>query len=184
MALATIEDLENRLERTFDEGSPARARAAALLDDASAAVIAETGQTFATGERTVRLRARGRKVRLPRPASDVSEVLSVGDGGDALDFTWYAGTVIDLASIPLEGWVDVTFTVDEVPAIVVAVVCQMVGRALGVKPDESGVQSESVGDYSYTVGAAAAAGAVGMLPDERRALRGLGPVGSTIALDG
>lgn len=184
MALATVEQLEARLGRALEDPSPERTRATALLDDASAVVIAETGRDFAVGEQTVRLRARGKKVRLPRAASAVSEVVGVGDDPSALEFTWYAGTVVDLAAVPLEGWVDVTFTVGEVPAVVVAVVCQMAARALGVKPDDAGVQSESVGGYSYTVGAAAAAGAVGMLPDERRALRALGPLGSTIALGG
>lgn len=176
-ALATKAQLEERLGRALT--TQEAKRAPALLDDASAAVRSITGALTA-GSQTVRVRARGGLVRLRRAPTAVAAVADVD--GNALEFTWYAGTQITLAAVPLGGYVDVTFTAGAVPKIVVAVVCQMVLRALGVNPDDTAYQQESVGDYSRTVGAAAAAGAIGMLASEEDQLRKLGPVGGMAAL--
>lgn len=166
--LATTADLEARLGR--DLTAEEAARAPSLLVDASGAVRLRARQPLTEATSTARLRARGTKVRLPRrPTTAVDAVADVE--GNALDFTWYAGQVVTLSAVPLGGWVDVTYTHgyavgDDRLAPIVGVVCAMVFRALGVKPTEVGYQSESVGGYSYTVGAAAAAGAVGMLEAE------------------
>lgn len=59
---------------------------------------------------------------------------------------------------------------DEMPVDVASVIYQITGRALGRAADETGLTQESIGSYSYSVGAAAAAGTAGMLPDERAVL--------------
>lgn len=59
---------------------------------------------------------------------------------------------------------------DEVPPAVAAVAAQIVARAWGVQPSDAGIAQESLGSYSYSVGAAAAAGPLGWLNDERAIL--------------
>ena len=60
-----------------------------------------------------------------------------------------------------------------------AVVCQIAARAFGRPADQTGVSSETIGQYSYQVGGAAAAGPVGMLADERAVLDRYRRVGGT-----
>lgn len=59
---------------------------------------------------------------------------------------------------------------DPIPDSVIGVVCQVAARALDVAGDDATVQSESVGSYSYSMGAAAASGAFGLLLGERQIL--------------
>lgn len=179
-ALASRSDLEARLGRAL-AGDDAT-RADALLDDASAAVRAYTGQTFEAGSSTVRVRARGRSVRLAqRPVTAVSAVKDV-DGND-VGFDWYAGSTFTIDAAPLGGWLDVTYDHGgAIPDVVKAVVCQVAGRAFGSKAEQAGYTSESVGGYSYAVGTAAAAGPLGLLDDERRALDPYRVVGTSAVL--
>ncbi len=181
-ALATLDDLEVRLGTApADED-----RAAAVLDDVSATIRAYTGQEFTlVTDDEVRLRVRGGSVRLPqRPVVDVTSVLSTE--ATELVFQWDSGEVVHLAGFmqaaiysfevepfrTSDPWVDVTYShgYETVPADVVSVACQMAGRAYGRTSDTSGVTQESIAGYSYSVGAAAAAGPMGMLADERRIL--------------
>lgn len=189
-SLASVSDLLTRLGRDMDDTEQARAQA--LLDDASAAVRGYTGQEITRTVETVRVTPPRRgPVRLPqRPVNDVTAVASVL--GVAQQFLWdginlyvgdfVAGVVINLAEAYYDGGryyghrrrqpIDVT--VDHgfasIPGDIVAVVCQMAGRALGRSVEDSGVQQEALGGYSYTTGVAAAAGGLGMLNDERRVL--------------
>jgi hypothetical protein len=186
--LATVTDLEDRLGRALDAVEVVRANA--LLEDASATVRAYTGQQFGAATSTVRLQVRGGKVRLPqRPVTAVTGIDNMS--GAAVEFTWYAGQTISLGTeainswelepIGEQAWVDVTYTHGQadVPADIVGVVCQMVGRALGTPADQTGYSSESIGTYSYSVGAATAAGAAGLMNDERAVLdRYRQPIGS------
>ena len=163
-----MDDLAGRLGRALSTAESDRAEL--LLADASAAVRSYTGQQLGLGEATSRLRVKDGAVRLPqRPVIDVTAVADT-DGND-LDVTWVAGDRIALTGTTAE-WVDVTYSFgyEEVPSEIVAVVCQIAGRAFGRPPDETGMQSETIGQYSYTVGAAAAAGGLGMLADERAVL--------------
>jgi hypothetical protein len=77
--------------------------------------------------------------------------------------------------------VDVTYTAgyDDVPADVVAVVVQIALRAFGVNAEQTGLQSESIAGYSYSVGSAAASGGLGMLQAEREVLDRYRIVGGT-----
>lgn len=186
--LANVDDLETRLGRTLTATEGPRAEA--LLDDASAAVRGYTGQQITRPEpddddarvSTTRLKVNGGTVRLPqRPVTAVTAVADTN--GNNVLFTWYAGEVIQVAPNVPDSWawvpwvngiayVDVTYAhgYDEVPGDIVAVVCQMAARALGQAPDDSGKTSETIAGYSYTVGTAAASGAVGLLPDEKAVL--------------
>lgn len=180
-SLASIDDLEARLGRTVDNEDQAQA----ALDDASAAIRAYTGQQFDLVEDDqVRLRARKGAVSLPqRPVVDVTAVANVDTG--SVEFTWDAGSSVTLAGFdalrtfevepyrnarPL--YVDVTYShgYETVPADIVAVTCQVAGRALGRTPDATAVTQESIAGYSYSVSGAAASGALGFTLPERQVL--------------
>lgn len=179
--LASIEDLQGRLGRDLTGADLARAEL--LLADASAAVRSHTGQEISSRSSTARLQVRDGRVRLPqRPVTDVTAVDNVD--GVAQIFTWYGGDVLELnggyglvnGPWPWGNygtvWLDVTYDhgYEEIPGEIVAIVCQIAARAFGTTPDDSGYTQEGIGNYSYQVGAAAAAGAVGLLADERRIL--------------
>lgn len=178
-ALAIAGDLETLLQRTFTE--PEAAAADLLLVLASAAIRSYTGQEFTLTTTTARLKVRGNKVRLPQaPVSAVSAVTSVDAA--VLSFTWYGGPQVTVsapgssfdvdAAYGCHTYVDVTYThgYATVPDDIRAVVLQVAGRAFGTAADQTGVQSESIGSYSYSVGGAAASGAVGLLAGERAIL--------------
>jgi hypothetical protein len=193
--LASIYDLSARIGRDFTDDTQI-VRINVLLADASAAVRTYTGLEFTAAEATVRLKVGDGRVRLPqRPVNAVSAV--VDTNGNAVNFTWDAGEVVTVAvNVPdawaweawRNGlrWVDVTYSYgyDEVPGDIIAIVCQMAARAFGLPADESGIQSETVAGYSRTNGSVAAAGAIGMLPEEKAALERYRnkPAGKTIML--
>lgn len=175
--LATVADLEARLGRSLDAAEVIRAEA--LLAGASARVRSYTGQQFEQTTTTARLRVRNGRVRLPqRPVTAVTAVADVD--ANAINFTWHAGD--SLTGFGRTGWVDVTYTHGYVaiPDDVIEVVCQMALRAFGVAADAGGYASESIDDYSYSVGTVAASGAVGMLDQDRAALAPYRRLGGTI----
>lgn len=180
-ALASVDDLESRLGRQLDP--PEAQRAAALLDDASAAVRAYTGQQISAAETTQRLRVVNGEIRLPqRP---VDEVTAIDDAdGNPVAFSWWFGDRALLIG-PYPEWVDVTYTHGyvEVPAEIVGLVCNQVARSLGNAPDQTGYTQEQIGQYSYTIGPAAAAGPFGLLNDERAVLDRYRRVGGVVRMD-
>lgn len=176
-ALATLAQLQARLSTDISNTT----RAMFLLDDASAAVRAYTGQDFTQATTTERLKVKRGKVRLPqRPVTAVSAVEDVNN--NTILFEWTAGDRVKIqpnldrfSYVPWqEGieWVDVTYThgYTTVPDDIVMVVCQIAGRAYGTSPDASAMGSEGIGSYSYSTGGAAASGAAGMLAPERAVL--------------
>lgn len=176
--LATVADLEARLGR--DLSATEIARAEALLAGASARVRVYTGQQFEQATTTDRLRVRAGRIRLPqRPVTAVSAIADVD--GNVIDFSWYSGALISGLGVRRE-WVDVTYTHGYVviPDDVVEVVCQIALRAFGTPAESSGITQESIGSYSYSVGPVAAAGAVGLLNEERSALDPYRRIGGTI----
>lgn len=180
--LATTADLAARLGRALT--AEETTRATPLLRDASAVARREAGRPFtaAAGD-TARVRVRGLKLRLPKvPVTAVDTIADVD--GNPLDFTYDAGDVVTLSAIPLRGWVDVTYDhgYAEIPDDVVGAVCSAVLRTLGVSPMETGYQSETVEGYAYTVGAAAASGAVGFLDAELAVFRAYKRVGGMARL--
>lgn len=180
-ALATIADVEARLARDLTGAD--ETRMGRLLIDASAAVRGYTGQLFDVVSETLRMKARTGVLRLPqRPVTAVAAVEDPDD--NAVSFEWWGDDRVYVGGLtPLNQWeingrrspvtyLDVTYThgYAAVPADIVAVVCQMAMRAYGVDATDSGKTSESITNYSYSTGGAAAAGGVGMLSDERAVL--------------
>lgn len=176
-SLATIADVEVRIGRSFSEQDDIE-RVQALLDDASAAVRTYTRRQFGSGTFTRRVRLRDGRARLSYAVTDVTSVVNLN--GDAVTYSWDGLNVVATGSgferfdldVAPSFVVDVTYTYDSgpVPEVIVAVVCQMAARAYGVKADQTGVQQQSIAGYSYSVGAAAAAGGVGMLDSEKALL--------------
>lgn len=175
--LADVDDVAVRVGRAFT--SDETARVAALIDDASAAVRLFCGQRWETGTVAVRRRVRYGRVRLSQ--RDVASVTSVQDvDGNDVAYEWDGLDVVAVSPVAtsfltdrlLDGTVvDVTYEVTStVPPAVRAVVCQVAARAFGRPSDSTGLQSESIQGYSYSVGAAAAAGPLGLLSDERATL--------------
>lgn len=187
-SLATVDDLNARFALDVDTG-----RAATLLDDASAAIRAYTGQQFTAATSTHRFKVRhvtlenggygSHMARLrQRPVTAVTAAKSVS--GLDIPFVWDGEERVYLWTTlygPSGGWeyglprvlhnrVDITYThgYDQVPDVVVAVCCSMAARALSV-PADQGLIQETIGDYSYRR-SQPVGGAVGMLPDERAAL--------------
>lgn len=190
--LATVADLEARLGRSLDATETARVEA--LLAGASARVRSYTGQQFELTTTTDRVRARSGRLRLPqRPVVAVSALADMN--GNDIMFTWHAGNDILMGTSgypvrhPIEDawyrhhdWVDVTYThgYTDIPADVVEVVCQIALRAFGTPSETAGIVQESIGSYSYSVGPVAAAGATGLLNEERAALDPYRRIGGTI----
>lgn len=163
-ALATFEQLSARLPAatTVEES-----RAAALLVDATGAFRRKSRQLFefVEDDEIVRPATLG-VVRLPqRPVVEVTEVTDF-DTDEDVAFLWLPGA--DTITVDPRRAVTITYShgYEAIPDDVVAVICQMVARALGVDPTEAGTTQEAVVGYSVTTGSAAAAGAVGMLPEE------------------
>lgn len=176
--LATVSDLAKRLGR--DLSASDEERADLLLQDASAAVRNYTGQQFTLGQTTITAFPRNGRIRLgQRPIVSIDDVVDADAnplshqlvGKDSVQ----VGVTIDewQRNGSYRGAVTVTYThgyEDGPPDTIVGIVCQIAGRALGRPADSAGLTGESIEGYSYTVGTAAASGAFGMLPDERRTL--------------
>lgn len=163
--LIGLSDLEDRLGHEVHNAT----QALAVIADVSAVIEAYTGRTFATTEATVTLPVRCGVVTLPH--GPVSEVASVLDADDVeLEFTWTAGRTVEVSGCSGEVTVTYTYGWEFVPPAIVAVAAQMAGRALGTNPAETGIQQESLGSYSVTIGSAAASGPLGVLPHERAVL--------------
>jgi len=191
--LATVADVEDRLGRAVSDEDE-RLRLEALLRDASAAVRAYTGRQWLTGTVTTSFRPRSDFVKVPNVTSITSVVNPVTnlavpyqyDGVDRL-YIWPAlyRDAFDYDWVGMPSTVVVTYVADDpAPDAVVAVVCQMAARAFGLSPLDSGHQQESIAGYSYSVGTAAAAGAVGMLQGERDVLDLYRAVGGNIWVGG
>lgn len=193
--LATTDDLTARLGRDLTDTETTQAEA--LLAGASARVRTYTGQDFTLVEDdTVQVKVRNGVARLPqRPVLAVAGVTNLESA--ALVFTWLGDDRVRLSPLIDSPWVyepyrnpipEAIFTYDhgyaegEIPADVVDVVCSMVARTMARGPDSGAIQSESIAGYSYSLGAAAAAGTVGFLNDERAALDVYRRRGATIRL--
>jgi hypothetical protein len=186
--LATPQDLAQVMARdlTADE----QTRASKLLAIASARVRTYTGRNFTQVTETVRLRVRDGRVRLPQsPVTAVSAVAV--PAGTAIAFSWVAGEVVDcnpgtLNAFELEPfrtrlqWVDVTYThgYTTVPADVVGIVCDIAASALSSPPEESGVQTETLGPFSTSYGSSYPGG-VRLTQAQRDALGSYMTVGAT-----
>lgn len=179
--LATVSDLEILLQRTFTLAEAAAAEL--LLTLTSSAIRSYTGQQFTYTTTTARIRPRNGKLRLPqRPVVAVTEVTTTDATPAAVTFEWDGFGTVSMTSgfdsFQTNGYgygcgpylVTYTHGYVSVPDDIRAVALQVAGRAFGTAADQTGVQSESIGSYSYSVGGAAASGAVGLLAGERAIL--------------
>jgi len=187
MPLATVADLEARYGTLTDDQ---RARADALLADASAKIRVYTGQNFdLTLGDVITLRPVGTTVRLPqRPVRAVHQVVAVGgtssipditlpsgawtwDGIDLVD-VWPTNTgwILNLPEVWLEGYPPDTYRItydhgyDTTPDDVIAVCCSMALRVLTSPTQVEGLQSERIGQYSYQYGQGAGGQSPGLTP--------------------
>lgn len=165
-SLASLSDLGVRLGLDLTGNT----RAQALLDDASATVRDFCGQPFAVSANVTYTAVPCRGV-ITVPYGPVTAVASVKTAaGVTVTHTWASGRsiTVDDTCAPLTAtysWGSAT-----VPATVKAVVCQIAGRAYGTNAAEGGTTSETIGQHSITTGVIAAAGPVGLMPDEEARL--------------
>lgn len=177
--LASVNDLAIYLQREFTAEESTTAEL--LLDLVSAAIRSYTGQTITLVEDdTVTLKVKGCAVRLPQ--HPVVAVTAIESAGIDVLHTWTGGPQVWLAgSLPVvnlssdrrsPSYVQVTYShgYAAIPGDIRAVALQVAGRAFGTTADHTGVQSENIGGYAYSVGGAAASGAVGLLAGERQVL--------------
>lgn len=187
--LASLAELELRLGQDLD------VRALALLHDASAKFRLEAGgQEITQRTSTARINASAGTCRLPQ--APVVAITSVKDlDGNDVAYRWDGLETLSFCTLNSGPWadfeinpirtrtfmVDVTYThgYDTVPDDVVATVCQMAGRAYGNPSTEAGITQETTGSYSYSRGAAAGSGPLGMLEDERSVAYRYRRVGAT-----
>jgi hypothetical protein len=173
--LATYADLVNRLGCVIDQN-----RAEALLRDASAAVRRAAGGQIISRvlNDTALIRPCGTSLWLPQyPVLAVDSI--VDSDATAVEFTWELGQDVAVFSTahghsferdflfppsPLTVVYDHGY--EPVPDDIIAVVCQVAGRAYGTNPQTTGLTQESLGAYSYSIGSAAASGPLGLLPGE------------------
>lgn len=161
-SLATVPDLAVRLGIDLDEP-----RAHALLVDVSARVRSYTGRYFVQATTTAEVDICCGKATLP--VGPVISITSVKVDGEDVNYTWTSGSTIKIPGYSCATVVYVS-GYSAVPDDVVAVVCQIAGRAYGANAADSAVSSESLGSYSVGFGGAGAAGPLGMLADERATL--------------
>lgn len=181
-SLASLQDAFDRLGNSLE--SDEAARLIVLLEDSSAAIRLYTGQNFTRQTRTEKAKPDCGRIRLSqRPVVSITS-LQDKDLND-IGYTWdnksllYTNTDGAINSWelvpyrhPHRDYLTVIYECgyDIIPSAIIAVCCQMALRAHGKKPDTTGYQSEVIMGYNYTLGQAAAAGGVGVLPQEKSLL--------------
>lgn len=190
--LVTTADLEARLGRSLTAAELLRVDA--LISDASASVRGYIGQDITAGTSTDRLKVRSRFVLLPqRPVTAVSTV--VDTDANAVTFEWDGNDRVTVSAQVFDSWafepyrfglqyVDVTYDHGYalVPDDIIGVVSGIVLRSFTQSPDEAGIVSETIDEYTYRLGSAAAAGGFGFLQDERNVLDRYRRVGGSMRL--
>lgn len=178
MGFVTTAELGDRVGQDLTSDD----RAAAVLADAEAAVKAYTGQDFEVGTSTVVVPVKRGRIRLAQlPVRAVASVQTLSGSDLTYTFDGIRTVAVGSDSIPrfdYEPFTSVPSTVrveyehgfDVIPADVVAVVCQVAGRAFGVNAMDSGISQETLGSYNYSTGSAASSGALGLLLPERAVL--------------
>lgn len=178
--LATADQLEAFLGHAVDA-----TRATALLEIASGVVRGYTGQHFSKViDDVATLGVTRGQVSLPQRPAEKPTLVARADGTGVYPATswWWGGVgVIEfgapswVANGPSHGRsphaVTVTYShgYDEIPAEVVGVVCQMVGRVIDGS-DTPGLRSESIDDYQYQMGGNIVSGAIALVPSEKETL--------------
>ena len=191
--MAALAD-QDRVERLLGRGltDAETARVLGVLEAASARFRVECGRDLSLAERVTVLRMDDRGcVSLPeRPVSEVSEVRAVASDGTAGEVI--VGWVFDgVGQVTIGDWwslvvnapavaeesvtstVQVTYTAgyQPIPEDVAWAVAAMAVRSLTAAQAGTGIESETIGAYSYRMGGAAAAGVLGMTAEERMVAR-------------
>lgn len=180
MALATIQDLIDITGQSYTDDQAWQLTT--MLESASREIQKETGQKIERMTHVWKPRL-AVKLRVPQfPDPSITSVKDVNgnsmpyyfDGVEniwvtnpalvAFDFTPYLFAQEYRLVITYEAGYE--FIPDDIKAIC----CQMALRAFGADPTRSGFTQESITNYSYQQGQAAAAGAIGMLPMEKGSL--------------
>lgn len=184
-ALAEQSDIESLLGRALTDVEEPRLDA--LLASASARFRTEAGgRQFGAGTATTVLRVVDGAVHLPQqPVNSVTSVKAIdtdgtpgatigtwvfdGIGEVRVDDWWI--TQINAPALAEDDWsgtVEVTYTYGyaTIPDDVRWAVAGMVVRALASTAAGSGIESETIGGYSYRLGGAATSGILGMTADE------------------
>lgn len=181
--LATSDDVLERLGRALT--SEETAKIDSLLLDVSSAIRGYTHQTFTEDTTTALLPIRNRAVRLMQVP--VTAITSVEDGrGNALPYEWLTGdericlyssgyvNEFELNILPGTriGKASVTYThgYETIPDPIIGLCCHLALRALGVPSTQSGIMQETITNYSYQIGTAAASGPFGLLASEKELL--------------
>lgn len=181
--LATSDDVLERLGRALT--SEETGKIDGLLLDVSSAIRAYTHQTFTEDTTTTLLPIRNRSVRLMQVP--VTAVAGVTDGrGNTLTYEWLTGderirllsggylNEFELNILPNSrvGKASVTYThgYETIPDLIVGLACHLALRALGVPSTQSGIMQETITNYSYQIGTAAASGPFGLLASEKELL--------------
>lgn len=173
--LATLADLVLRMS-----GTPDTDRATAALVDASATVRAFTGQVFTRVVTTDIVVVRAGTARLSqRPVNDVTDVTV---GGEPIGFVWQGGDRLSVDAV--DGRVAVTSDhgYDTMPDDIVTVTCNVAARALATPPEDAGLMSRSITNFSESYGAVGAAGPAGLFNDERAILQRYKRIGGSAKL--
>jgi hypothetical protein len=154
-----------------------------LLEISSRKVQLETGQKFTSQTHTWMPKSVHHSYVLPqRPVTSITSVKNT-DGND-IEFLWDGLDTVyltfsSLLRFDLEPLVYsvarivIIYTAGYmvVPEDIKGICIQMALRAYGTRPEDSGITQEAITSYSYQRGQASAAGAIGLLPLEKEALR-------------
>ena len=186
-AAAPLATLDDYLVHVGPVADTATARVEALLASSSASIRTFTNRTITRATATERCVVNRWRVNLKeRPIHTVSAVVAAGtetavaytiprDGRIEFDPAALATSTGYLTEIDVtyEHGLDADYDPSGILPAVVGICCTIAARAFGVKPETAGVTSETISGYTYQLGAAAAAGGVGLLPSEQLALRRL-----------
>ncbi len=192
--LATIQDLIDITGQSYTDDQVWQLTT--LLNIASRQIQKETGQKIERMSH-VWLPRYQRKLKVPEfPNPVITSVKDVTGNSlnyffDGYEYIWITNpALISFDFTPylfaLEYRLEVTYEAgyEIIPADIKAICCQMVLRAYGADPTKSGMTQESITNYSYQQGQAAAAGAIGMLPIEKDALSGYKRVRGPVSMRG
>jgi hypothetical protein len=179
--LATVAQLEARLGHPVDE-----VRAAALIEDASAVVRNYTRQmiSYVQDDKIALRYSRGRVTLPERPAFQPTQVERADGSGVIPPVSWwwsglnevefYNSTLIANGPYYRHAMRSVIVTYShgyqDIPADIVAVVCQVVGRVIDSAVSSPGLRSEAIDDYKADLGGGLSSGTIALVPEEMHVL--------------
>lgn len=174
--LASVQDVLDR--SNMDSFTPEEeSRIQALLTDATAKIRVYTGRQLVSGTYV----QKSNSALITLNETPVTSITSVKDYlGAEVEYFFDDVDSITAAYTPFDTFYQshlTKFTVTYVggpasaPDLVVAICCNMVLRAFGLDPRDSGTTGESIQGYSYQRGTVGASGPLGLLDPEKDALK-------------